>query len=498
MTLKKNHKTLKTKPQSYNEILPLLLFPAQSKAEEAWLTKLKKEKKIRKIGPRLYTSVAKAQEKAVVRSQWTQIVSRLYPESLLSHRSALEYKPSPENKIILTGATNRQVVYPGLTLHFLRGPKAQRDDLQFAGFRVSSAARAYLENFSTTKATSWQSLSITELENKLESLLQVKGEKTLNEIRDAAIKISQKLSWEKEFKKFDQLIGTLLGTRSDQVLKSQRAQARSRQRPFDFERVSRFDLLFATLKSTPLPEFEENFKGPNQFRNKAFFESYFSNYIEGTTFEIEEAEEIIFNGKVPADRPKDAHDILGTFSIVSDPNEMKRRPQSFSELEDLIKERHYTLMRNRPEVSPGKYKNKPNRAGETHFVNPENIQGTLEQGFQRYVELPEGLARAIFIMFLISEVHPFGDGNGRICRIMMNAELYSTKKSTIIIPNVYRDDYISGLRALTRRDRTDPLIRMITRAQKFSNLDFSAYKSILKEIEMKNWFREPSEARLIE
>ena len=172
--------------------MPLLLFPAQSKSEEAWLTKLKKEKKIRKIGPRLYTSVAKAQEKAVVRSQWTQIVSRLYPESLLSHRSALEYKPSPENKIILTGATNRQVVYPGLTLHFLRGPKAQRDDLQFAGFRVSSAARAYLENFSTTKATSWQSLSITELENKLESLLQVKGEKTLNEIRDAAIKISQK------------------------------------------------------------------------------------------------------------------------------------------------------------------------------------------------------------------------------------------------------------------------------------------------------------------
>ena len=294
------------------------------------------------------------------------------------------------------------------------------------------------------------------------------------------------------------MIGTLLGTRSDQVLKSQRAQARSRQRPFDFERVSRFDLLFATLKSTPLPEFEEYFKGPNQFRNKAFFESYFSNYIEGTTFEIEEAEEIIFNGKVPADRPKDAHDILGTFSIVSDPNEMKRRPQSFSELEDLIKERHYTLMRNRPEVSPGKYKNKPNRAGETHFVNHENIQGTLEQGFQRYVELPEGLARAIFIMFLISEVHPFGDSNGRICRIMMNAELYSTKKSTIIIPNVYRDDYISGLRALTRRDRTDLLLRMITRAQKFSNLDFSAYKSILKEIEMKNWFREPSEARLIE
>ncbi len=498
MELQKNRKTLRSIPQNANKSLPLLLFPAQSKAEEAWLTKLKKEKKIRKIGPRLYTSVAKAQEKAVVRSQWTQIVSQLYPEALLSHRSALEFKASPESKIILTGTTNRQVVYPGLTLHFLRGPKAQPEDPQFAGFRVSSAARAYLENFSTTKVTRWQSLGITELENKLESLLQVKGERSLNEIRDAARKISQKLSWEKEFKKFDKMISALLGTRSNQSLKSPRAQARSRQRPFDFERVSRFDLLFATLKSTSLPEFKENFQGPNQFRNKAFIDAYFSNYIEGTIFEIEEAEEIIFGGKVPADRPKDAHDILGTFSIVSDPNEMKRRPHSFSELEDLIKERHYTLMHNRPEVLPGKYKTKPNRAGDTHFVHPENIEGTLEQGFQRYVDLPEGLARAIFIMFLISEVHPFGDGNGRICRIMMNAELYSTKNSTIIIPNVFRDDYISGLRALTRRDRPDPLIKMITRAYKFSNLDFSVYKNTLKEIEVKNWFREPSEAKLIE
>ena len=28
-------------------------------------------------------------------------------------------------------------------------------------------------------------------------------------------------------------------------------------------------------------------------------------------------------------------------------------------------------------------------------------------------------------MFLISEVHPFDDGNGRIARVMMNAELVS-------------------------------------------------------------------------
>ena len=101
-------------------------------------------------------------------------------------------------------------------------------------------------------------------------------------------------------------------------------------------------------------------------------------------------------------------------------------------------------------------------------------------------------------MFLISEVHPFADGNGRVCRILMNAELYSQELSTIIIPTVYREDYLLSLRALTRRSRPDPVIKMLLRAQKFSALDFSLYRRILKELENRNWFREPDEAKLIE
>lgn len=498
MAYKRDRKTLANLPQNPEDILPPLLYPAKNKTEEAWLTELKKKKRIRKIGPRLYTSASRTEEKTLVRSQWSQIINHLYPDALLSHRSALEYMPSPANNIVLTSTTNRRVEYPGLTLHFVRGPGVRPDDLPFLEFHASSTARAYLENFSATKATAWRSLSTTELEDKLETLLQTKGEQSLNELRDHARQISEELSWHSEFKKLDQMIGALLGTRSANSLKSPRAQARAQQKPFDLERVNRFDLLFAFLKTTPLKEFKENFTGKDHFRNKAFFESYFSNFIEGTTFEIEEAEEIIFDHKIPEDRPKDAHDILGTFNIVSDPNEMRRTPHSYSELSELIKERHYTLMQNRPEARPGNYKEKPNRAGDSYFVHPDNIQGTLEQGFQRYQNLPVGLARAAFMMFLISEVHPFSDGNGRISRIMMNAELYTTAYSTIIVPNIYREDYISALRALTRRDRPAPYTRMLIRAHKFSHLDFSNYKKALDEIETKNWFRDATEAKLIE
>lgn len=499
MEAKKYRKTLQKKPQNPGSLLlPPLIFAAQSKSDETWITSLKKKKLIRKIGPRLYTSVSRAEEKNLVRGQWAQIINHLYPEALLSHRSALEFKPSNEDILVLTSNTNRQVKYPGLNLRFIRGPKRRLDDNKFLDFYTSSEARAYLENFMISKNTQWKTLTTEELEQKLEILLQVKGEEKLNELRDKARSIANELGWSKQFSKLDQMIGALLGTRDAQSLESPSGKARAQQKPFDIERVSRFDLLFSDLKATPLKEVKETFADHDHFRNKAFFESYFSNYIEGTTFEIEEAEEIIFDKKIPADRPKDAHDIIGTFNIVSDPNQMRQLPHSPQELEDLIKTRHGILMENRPEAFPGKYKTKPNRAGDTHFVHPQNIQGTLEQGFQRYQNLPEGLPRAIFMMFLIAEIHPFADGNGRIARIMMNAELYAANQSTLIIPNVYRDDYLFALRALTRRDRPDPYIRMLARAHKFSAFQFSNYKKVLSQIENKNWFREPSEAKLVE
>lgn len=89
------------------------------------------------------------------------------------------------------------------------------------------------------------------------------------------------------------------------------------------------------------------------------------------------------------------------------------------------------------------------------------------------MSLPKGIVRSVFIMFLVAEVHPFADGNGRIARVMMNAELVSESLPTIIIPTVFREDYLMALRALTRRERPGPLVDMIHRAQKFSALDFT-------------------------
>ena len=123
--------------------------------------------------------------------------------------------------------------------------------------------------------------------------------------------------------------------------------------------------------------------------------------------------------------------------------------------------------------------------------------GTLKKGHELYGHLEPGVARAIFMMFLVSEVHPFDDGNGRIARIMMNAEMVARDESTIIIPTVYRDDYLLALRALTRRHRPRPLVNALAKAAAFSHLDFSDYPRILADIERRNWFRAPDEATLL-
>ena len=83
------------------------------------------------------------------------------------------------------------------------------------------------------------------------------------------------------------------------------------------------------------------------------FESYFSNYIEGTEFEVGEAKQIVETGIPVANRREDSHDILGTFRLVSNRSEMMRYPQTPQELLDILYRRHAILLSGRPDYTLG-------------------------------------------------------------------------------------------------------------------------------------------------
>ncbi len=98
-------------------------------------------------------------------------------------------------------------------------------------------------------------------------------------------------------------------------------------------------------------------------------------------------------------------------------------------------------------------------------------------------------------MFLVSEVHPFADGIGRVARVMMNAELVAGAEERIVIPTVFRGNYLAALRALSRTGRPEPLVRVLDYAQRWTRaLDWSSLAAAERELESCNAFLDSDEA----
>jgi Fic family protein len=160
-----------------------------------------------------------------------------------------------------------------------------------------------------------------------------------------------------------------------------------------------------------------------------------------------------------------------------------------------LRRRHAAIMESRPDKGPGRFKTSGNKAGATLFVAPDLVEGTLEQGFDLYRSLETPFARAVLMMFLIAEVHPFADGNGRTARVMMNAELIAAGEERIIIPTVYRQNYLSALKALSQTGHAEALIRTLDYAQRWTGaVQWTDLQSSQRELGACNAFLDPGQA----
>ena len=454
--------------------------------------------RLKRLGTRLYTKNMTAAPETIVMRNWYYLVTAYFPDALIADRTALENKPAADGSVFLISNKKRDIEVPGVTFRPRKGAPALDTDLPFAGgARLASTARAFLENMRPSRSRDDaipRTLSRKEIEERLDAIIRRGGGTAINKIRDDARVVAEKIGLQEEFKKLEEIIGGLLGTKDGEA-ESPQAAARMAGKPYDPLRLKIFESLFATLRSTapvnrPIkePAVEEN-------ANLSFFEAYFSNFIEGTDFEVDEAVDIVFNGIIPKNRPQDAHDVLGTYRLASDRHEMARLPKNFGQFIEILKYRHFAFMEQRPDKLPGQFKEKINRAGSSVFVVPELVVGTLEKGFEFYTALEAPLYRAIFMMFLISEVHPFADGNGRAARIMMNAELVAGGEQKIIIPIIYRNNYLTALKALTHNGHTAPLIRTLDFAQQYTNaIDWSDFVGARGMLEETNAFVDSVEA----
>ncbi|MDG1733760.1 MAG: Fic family protein [Thalassotalea sp.] len=349
----------------------------------------------------------------------------------------------------------------------------------------SALARLLIENLQIAHGDTGaiKSLGKVWVEDKLCALLDMHGEDELNRLRDLANQSAIALNMQREAKVLDGIVGSILTTRPIKNLDSARVIAHAKKEPFDSHRITLFQALADYLNRCDLnpKPYTYNTQG---WRNLSFYESYFSNFIEGTEFEIDEAEKIVFEKTTFNSRHQDSHDVLSVFDMVSDYSEMCVVPATAEELINLLKERHALIMSERPEKRPGEFKLDPNKAGGTSFVLPEHVEGTFTQAFPIYQSLPAGLPRAIFMQFLVAEVHPHDDGNGRLSRIMLNAELVANEEHKIIIPTVHRESYLNGLRQATRSGKFRTLTKVFANMQAYTaSIDWADYGEAKETLE---------------
>jgi hypothetical protein len=446
-------------------------------ASGATLSRATKDGRIRRLAPGLYSADLRSEPgELIARNRWA-VVARFVPDAVIADRSAAEGgMPVAGMLTVVSNERKEDVKLPGLVIAPRPGQGPLDDDNGWpAGLHLTSDARTLVDNLAVSRGRAGRparTLSRDEVEDWVVRTAQRRPEGWLDTLRQRALELCEQLSVPERRDVVADVIGAVAGTREARASAGRLLAARAAGLEYDPDRIARFDELASYLAaSTPA-----TVDVPSHLAALAdetatslpFFEAYFSNFIEGTEFSIDEAEAIVESGEIPEERPEDAHDVLGTFEAVADPALRAATPATVEELFELLERRHRLVMMGRPDKRPGQFKEKPNQAGSYIFVAPTLVEGTLVEGYKRLVDLPPGFARAAFELFLISEVHPYDDGNGRVARAAMCAELTAVDQARLVVPIVFRNEYQTALRNLSREGRCDLYVRTLAYAWRWT------------------------------
>lgn len=222
--------------------------------------------------------------------------------------------------------------------------------------------------------------------------------------------------------------------------------------PKDIERIKEA-LKLETKKNLyeKLEKIKNNFQKewkryPKTAREKELWEiaiafTYNTNAIEGSTITLEEAREILEDRIAPNKPLKDIRETESHAKVFL--NMLKTKERIFDEL--LLGWHKEIFGETKPDIA-GKFRNYLVRVG--NYIAPDwqeviklirNLIGFVNNAKMNQVELA---ARS---HYRFEKIHPFGDGNGRIGRLIMNHILWHNGYPMIIIEYKNRKSYYKAL-----------------------------------------------------
>ena len=192
---------------------------------------------------------------------------------------------------------------------------------------------------------------------------------------------------------------------------------------------------------------------------------YNSNAIENSTLTLEDTEDILIRNQIRTDH--EIREIYEAKNLASAIEYLMDNPEKEISVE-LILKLHKTLLTNIRDEIAGRFRSGKEwvRVGTHIGANPEFVNGFMHDLVRDY-NSDNGeyfLEKIAYFHAEFENIHPFGDGNGRIGRLLVSEQLDMLGLPPIIIPNKSKfDEYYPGLDEYTKTNKIDKLTELFAK-----------------------------------
>ncbi len=191
---------------------------------------------------------------------------------------------------------------------------------------------------------------------------------------------------------------------------------------------------------------------------------YNSNAIENSTLTLEDTEDILIRDQIHSDH--EIREIYEAKNLAKAMEYLMHNPEPNISV-DLILKLHRILLSDIRDEIAGRFRTNKEwvRVGTHIGANPEFVNSLMYELVDAY-NVSEGyfIEKIAYFHAEFESIHPFGDGNGRIGRLLTNEQLDLLNLPPIIIPNKSKfDEYYPALDEYTQTGKIDQLTELFAK-----------------------------------